>query len=127
MSFPQFQDLVLGKPYRFSMTNIVHKHESPERRTQRSLSLFSIPPPLKLLFDRVPLITYEANEQPSRSSNLLHGLDHKLFIWTSSKGAENDAASFNPSCLKWQVGSPSLLSTTYLQRLTFVEGLPALP
>src|SRR5215469_11359138 len=88
------------------MTTVTsHKHESPGQRLQRSPSLFSIPPPLKLLFDRVPLITYSANEHPIRSSNLLHGPDHKLFIWTSSKGAEHDAASFNPSCLKWQVSA----------------------
>ncbi len=116
---------VVGKPSCFSMTDIVHKHESPGRRTQPSPSLFSIPPPLKKLFDRVPLITYASNEQPGRSSNLLHGLDHKLFIWTSSKGAEDDAASFNPSCLKWQVsGHPIFLAPR--QGLTFVEGLLAI-
>ena len=91
-------------------TDTTHKHESPGQRLQRSPSLFSIPPPLKLLFDQVPLITYPANEHPIRSSNLLHGLDHKLFIWTSSKGAEHDAASFNPSCLKWQVRSSDAIS-----------------
>jgi len=105
-------------------TDNVHKsHEEsdfPKPRTQRSPSLFSIPPPLKLLFDRVPLITYAANDQPHRSSSLLHGLEHKLFIWTSSKGAEHNAASFNPSCLIWQVGSPKSLSATFLQGLTFL-------
>ena len=120
-------------PDGFSMTtdNVHKSHEesdSPKPRTQRSPSLFSIPPPLKLLFDRVPLITYAANDQPHRSSSLLHGLEHKLFIWTSSKGAEHNAASFNPSCLKWQVGSPKIsVRDVFTRTDIFVEGLLAIP
>ncbi|KAK5683551.1 phosphatidylserine decarboxylase [Elasticomyces elasticus] len=73
-----------------------------QAKDKRSLydTLFSIPPPLKHIFDRTPLVTYAANELPSRSPknrsrNVLH-------VFTSPEDAQHGRPSFNPACLKWQ-------------------------
>ncbi|KAK1770875.1 hypothetical protein QBC33DRAFT_597384 [Phialemonium atrogriseum] len=59
-----------------------------------------IPGPLQRLFDLFPLVTYPANELPSRSpgpSNL-----PTLYVFASEEGARKGSPSFNPTCLKWQ-------------------------
>ena len=64
-----------------------------------------IPGPLQRLFDLFPLVTYPANELPSRSpgpSNL-----PTLYVFASEEGARKGSPSFNPTCLKWQVSSDS--------------------
>ena len=62
---------------------------------------FATPQPIKLLFDRFPLITYPPNELPLRTAR--HREKHALYIFTTDEGAKRGAPSFNPGCLKWQV------------------------
>lgn len=60
-----------------------------------------VPKPLERLFDRFPLVTYEANKLPARAptSDSLP----TLFVFASEEDASRDAPSYNPTCLKWQV------------------------
>ncbi|KAK5746826.1 phosphatidylserine decarboxylase [Elasticomyces elasticus] len=73
-----------------------------QAKDKRSLydTLFSIPPPLKHIFDRTPLVTYAANELPSRSPN--NRSRNVLHVFTSPGDARDARPSFNPACLKWQ-------------------------
>jgi metaxin len=76
-------------------------------------SLFSIPPPLKRIFDKFPLVTYGPNELPlraprGREENVLH-------VFTSDEDAANGKPSFNPSCLKWQVSVTNSIGTKFRQ------------
>lgn len=65
-------------------------------------SFFTIPAPVKRVFDKFPLITYLENGFPLRAPSV--GTENLLWLFTSVEGAENGRPSFNPSCLKWQVG-----------------------
>ena len=72
-------------------------------------SFFSIPPTVKHVFDKFPLITYDENDLPlwaptSRQENVLH-------VFVSEEGSRKGRPSFNPTCLKWQVGYLRLGST----------------
>ena len=69
---------------------------APERR-----SLFSIPPPLKRVFDKFPLITYGENGLPLRAPAWRE--EHTLYVFATDRGAKSGRPSFNPACLKWQV------------------------
>ncbi|KAJ5091528.1 hypothetical protein NUU61_006398 [Penicillium alfredii] len=62
-------------------------------------SFFTVPAPIKQLFDRFPLVTYPANDLPQRASPR-HG--NQLFVFTDAPGARRGRPSFNPQCLKWQ-------------------------
>ncbi|KAJ9665703.1 hypothetical protein H2201_004187 [Coniosporium apollinis] len=62
--------------------------------------LFTIPTPLKRLFNKFPLITYPANELPLRAQRPRH--QHALYIFTTPAGEIAGSPSFNPSCLRWQ-------------------------
>jgi metaxin len=73
---------------------------SPHGEKSKS-SIFDIPPPLKRLFDRFPLVLYPANELPARAPR--DRSQHALYVFTTPKGAVLGAPSYNPSCLKWQV------------------------
>ena len=68
---------------------------------QETRGLFSIPPPLKRIFDKFPLVTYPANAQPSRARPIQN--ENVLYIFTTKDDARQGRPSFNPSCLKWQV------------------------
>ena len=77
-------------------------HDELSAQPPQKRGFFEIPPPLKRVFDKFPLITYEDNELPvkarsSRSENV-------LYIFTSPEDASSGRPSFNPACLKWQVG-----------------------
>lgn len=61
---------------------------------------FTVPAPVKRLFDKFPLTTYPANEIPQRSQS--NGAN-QLFVFTDARGAREGRPSFNPQCLKWQV------------------------
>ncbi|KAJ5938022.1 hypothetical protein N7454_004364 [Penicillium verhagenii] len=63
-------------------------------------SFFTIPPPIKHLFDKFPLATYPANEIPQRSPSRRH--DNQLFVFSEPANARHGRPSFNPQCLKWQ-------------------------
>jgi len=72
----------------------------PKQKQSIFDTLFAIPAPLKPIFDRVPLLTYPANDLPLRSprkrgENVLH-------VFTTLEDAKIGRPSFNPACLKWQ-------------------------
>jgi hypothetical protein len=75
----------------------------PRPRPSRDERIFTIPPPLKRLFDTFPLVTYPANELPLRAPQNRH--QHALYVFTTADGAVSGAPSYNPSCLKWQVST----------------------
>ncbi|KAI4096464.1 MAG: hypothetical protein LQ344_000972 [Seirophora lacunosa] len=58
------------------------------------------PKPIKRLFDNFPLVTYPANELPTR--NPVDRSRNTLYIFARDDDARNGSPSFNPSCLKWQ-------------------------
>lgn len=67
-----------------------------------SRTIFAVPTPIKQLFDRFPLLTYSPNDLPQRAPQHRHA--HALYIFATEEGAEDGAPSYNPACLKWQVG-----------------------
>ncbi|KAH8625210.1 hypothetical protein IG631_20675 [Alternaria alternata] len=71
------------------------------RRQPSSRSIFSVPTPIKQLFDQFPLVTYPANDFPQRAPQ--HHNAHVLYVFTTDEGAIRGAPSHNPACLKWQV------------------------
>lgn len=85
------------------------------RQTTAVKNLFSIPTPVKKLFDKVPVVTYPANELPQRSPGAKGRKrdgdgDAKLpsLCVFCREGEENEGRpSFNPGCLKWQVCLPT--------------------
>ncbi|KAF7874131.1 hypothetical protein EAF04_002803 [Stromatinia cepivora] len=79
------------------------------RQTNAVKDLFSIPKPVKKLFDKVPVITYPANGLPQRSPGAKDGKNDRdtrlpsLYIFCrDSEEANEGKPSFNPGCLKWQ-------------------------
>ena len=74
----------------------------PATTRQDWKDVFTLPRPLKDLFARFPLVTYPSNILPARSLKKRDA--HTLYIFTTDSDAFNGAPSFNPSCLKWQVG-----------------------
>ena len=92
--------------------------ENVERRTEEetiakeprsSLSLtrpqlnWSLPAPVKRLFDRFPLLTYAINELPQRT--LTSRETNCLYVFSNERGARLGRPSCNPGCLKWQVST----------------------
>ncbi|KAJ6120722.1 hypothetical protein N7523_005002 [Penicillium sp. IBT 18751x] len=61
---------------------------------------FTVPAPIKRLFDRFPLTTYPPNDLPLRSPSRRH--QNQLYVFSDAKGARHGRPSFNPQCLKWQ-------------------------
>lgn len=61
----------------------------------------TLPAPVKAIFDRFPLVTYDRNDLPR--SRLGERNLHTLFVFTTEANAEAGLPSFNPTCLKWQV------------------------
>ncbi|KAF2681640.1 hypothetical protein K458DRAFT_76896 [Lentithecium fluviatile CBS 122367] len=72
--------------------------ESSQRDDARSL--FSVPTPIKQLFDRFPVLTYAANDLPQRAPRKRNA--HTLYVFATEKGVVDGAPSYNPGCLKWQ-------------------------
>lgn len=68
--------------------------------TQPKASIFSLPPPVKRVFDQFPLREYEANDLPWRAPRARN--THKLHVFATDHEATDGRPSFNPSCLKWQ-------------------------
>ncbi|EOA87172.1 uncharacterized protein SETTUDRAFT_88017 [Exserohilum turcica Et28A] len=68
--------------------------------TSTSKSFFSVPAPIKQLFDQFPLLTYPVNQSPQRAPQHRHA--HVLYVFTTEHGAIRGAPSHNPACLKWQ-------------------------
>jgi hypothetical protein len=76
--------------------SISRKNATPAAKT----SYFSIPAPLRRIFDQFPLVTYPENESPLRVSR--HRDQDVLHIFATEEDARNGRPSFNPACLKWQ-------------------------
>lgn len=72
----------------------------------RTREFFSVPAPIKRIFDRFPLTTYPPNGLPERTGTNTQG--NRLFIFTDTTNARHGRPSFNPQCLKWQVSTVPL-------------------
>ena len=79
------------------------------RQSRKVRDFFSIPPPVKILFDKVPVVTYAPNPLPQRAPK--PGRIPSLYVFGTEKDAAAGKPSFNPSCLKWQVSSGVALHT----------------
>lgn len=79
------------------------QNDGPSQRASapQKRSLFDIPPPLKRIFDKFPLVTHEENTLPLRARTQRDA--NILYVFTTKEDARNGRPSFNPSCLKWQV------------------------
>lgn len=64
-------------------------------------SFFTVPTPIKALFDKFPLATYPANDIPQRTP--FRRQENQLFVFSEPANARHGRPSFNPQCLKWQV------------------------
>ena len=64
-------------------------------------NIFSIPAPVKMLFDKVPMVVYAPNELPQRAPRSARV--PSLYVFSTVTDAAAGMPSFNPSCLKWQV------------------------
>ncbi|KAF2725840.1 hypothetical protein K431DRAFT_238014 [Polychaeton citri CBS 116435] len=85
---------------------------TPKTTAQQVRSIFSIPPGLRRVFDKYPLVSYEGNDAPIRAPRTAH--HHVLHIFTSEESAKSSKPSFNPSCLRYQ----TYLKFTRLEFLT---------
>ena len=95
-----------SKPWTMPPEEIEHNETTQNNAVsspQQRGSIFTIPPPLKRLFDTFPLVTYPANQLPLRAPRNRH--QHALYVFTTADGAVSGAPSYNPSCLKWQVST----------------------
>ena len=68
-------------------------------------SFFTVPAPIKQLFDKFPLVTYPPNELPGHLSARRY--NNQLFVFTDATSARRGRPSYNPQCLKWQVRFPT--------------------
>ena len=77
---------------------------SPTTTTPQQKSFFTIPPLIKTIFDTFPLITYPAYPAPARCPKPT--TRPRLYAWTTPEEARKPGGgySFDPECLKWQVG-----------------------
>jgi metaxin len=73
------------------------------RQANRVRDFFSIPAPVKRLFDKVPVLTYAPNELPQRTPKPTKL--PTLYVFIKEEDAAAGRPSFNPGCLKWQVSS----------------------
>jgi len=71
------------------------------RQTGKVREIFSIPAPIKKLFDLVPVVVYPANPLPPRAPKSAR--IPSLYVFSKGQDAAAGRPSFNPSCLKWQV------------------------
>lgn len=66
-------------------------------------SVFTIPSPIRRLFNHFPLRTTPSNALPARCAIAASDGAPILFVFTDEEGARRGGPSFNPACLKWQV------------------------
>lgn len=102
-------------------------NRSSSKATASSPEWFTTPQLIRRLFDEFPLRTYPVNELPRRSPQ--NRDRHALWIFTTCRGARVGAPSFNPGCLKWQVGSSrnKRLGDTCIQTDSESLGLSGFP
>ena len=79
----------------------------------RARDFFSVPAPIKRIFDRFPLVTYPSNDLPHSAWSDKRG--NRLYVFTDAASARHGRPSFNPQCLKWQVRTPKCSITPRLQ------------
>ncbi|PLB35020.1 putative mitochondrial outer membrane protein (Sam35) [Aspergillus candidus] len=72
----------------------------PTAPVTRARDYFTVPAPIKRIFDQFPLITYSPNELPQSAWATQHG--NRLFVFADPGSARRGRPSFNPQCLKWQ-------------------------
>jgi metaxin len=78
--------------------------QTPASRVARLLSsLLTIPSPVKALFDKFPVQTYAPNPLPQRAPSA--SVLPSLYVFCSEQDAAAGRPSYNPACLKWQVGN----------------------
>ncbi|KAL4986395.1 hypothetical protein BDW68DRAFT_128845 [Aspergillus falconensis] len=88
------------------MTSNYDDHDLPQQRPDSRREprwvrdFFSVPTPVKRVFDRFPLVTYPANDLPHHTGLGRNG--NQLFVFIDAAGARRGRPSFNPQCLKWQ-------------------------
>jgi metaxin len=75
--------------------------DQPARSSGGVRNFFSIPSPVRRLFDKVPMVVYTPNELPQRAPK--SSRIPSLYVFSTEKDAAAGRPSFNPSCLKWQV------------------------
>ena len=95
------------------------------RQPPPSHSIFSVPTPIKQLFDRFPLLTYPVNGLPQRAPR--HRDTHVLYVFTTDQGALHGAPSYNPACLKWQVSIHPLSPTSHYSGLQHRRHISSFP
>ena len=90
-------------PQDANVTSEERSKSSPPRTQagKTGFQWFTTPQPIRRLFDGFPLRIYPVNELPERSPPSRDR--NTLWIFTTDKGAQLGAPSFNPGCLKWQV------------------------
>jgi metaxin len=71
------------------------------KQTNKIQRFFAIPAPVKKVFDKVPFVTYAANELPQRAPR--PSKKASLYVFSTEEDAARGNPSYNPSCLKWQV------------------------
>ncbi|KAH6722177.1 hypothetical protein BKA61DRAFT_666921 [Leptodontidium sp. MPI-SDFR-AT-0119] len=70
------------------------------RQKGKVREIFSIPAPIKKLFDLVPVVVYPANPLPQRAPKSAR--IPSLYVFSKGQDAAAGRPSVNPSCLKWQ-------------------------
>jgi len=91
----------ISMPPKESTEKAAEDQSSFERSTSKVRDFFSIPAPLKQLFDLVPIVTYPPNQLPLRAPKSAR--IPTLYVFSKDQDAAAGRPSFNPSCLKWQV------------------------
>ncbi|KAL4786358.1 hypothetical protein BJX76DRAFT_321645 [Aspergillus varians] len=80
--------------------DIPEQRPDSRREPRRVRDFFSVPAPVKRVFDRFPLLTYPENDLPHYDWSARR--ENQLFVFTDAAGARRGRPSFNPQCLKWQ-------------------------
>ncbi|KAL2869285.1 putative mitochondrial outer membrane protein (Sam35) [Aspergillus lucknowensis] len=79
---------------------IPEQRPESRREPRRTWDFFSVPAPVKRVFDCFPLLTYPPNDLPQCTWPTRRG--NRLFVFSDAAGAQRGRPSFNPQCLKWQ-------------------------
>lgn len=82
-------------------------------------SIFSVPEPIKRLFDQFPLRVYSSNELPRRSPITNLKALNRLYVFSTTDEARSGRPSFNPVCLKWQVCTYALAHCLHTLALAY--------
>ena len=78
--------------------------QQPKLSEQNQAQWLRTPRPVKRVFDKFPLATYQSDELPQGRTSSLR--KHVLCVFTTTSDSEKGRPSYNPGCLKWQVRFP---------------------